>query len=255
MLSPPPRTMDWGTAAALHRWFYATRWGWLISRGGRARLRSRVPRRPLPAEGSHCGRILVMNFPRSKAVASAELVRVRILAAQARTTAAFQQRHGRPMPDDNVWIAQRRAEQQALARLINTMKSAPGRAVQGTGCGAAAAGPVPLDLDLTRHLGTTVSRRVSAESMVLGAVGAGRAWARSFSMRPRSSGWLADLRITGGIGKSHVAQALGHLAVRHGAAVRFLIKRGEPISFQAVQREAGVSHAFLSVAQEAKASR
>lgn len=28
-------------------------------------------------------------------------------------------------------------------------------------------------------------------------------------------------------------------------AVRALIKRGEPISFQAVQREAGVSHAFL----------
>lgn len=73
----------------------------------------------------------------------------------ARTTAAFQQRHGRPMPDDNVWIAQRRAEQQALARLIKTMKSAPGRAVQGAGCGAAAVGPVPLDLDLTRHPGTT----------------------------------------------------------------------------------------------------
>jgi hypothetical protein len=28
-------------------------------------------------------------------------------------------------------------------------------------------------------------------------------------------------------------------------AIRALIKRGEPISFQAVQREAGVSHAFL----------
>ncbi len=28
-------------------------------------------------------------------------------------------------------------------------------------------------------------------------------------------------------------------------AIRVLIKRGEPISFQAVQREAGVSHAFL----------
>ena len=28
----------------------------------------------------------------------------------ARTTAEFQQRHGRPMPEDNVWLAQRRAE-------------------------------------------------------------------------------------------------------------------------------------------------
>ena len=28
-------------------------------------------------------------------------------------------------------------------------------------------------------------------------------------------------------------------------AIRALIKRGEPITFQAVQREAGVSHAFL----------
>jgi integrase len=68
-----------------------------------------------------------------------------------RTTAAFQERHGRPMPDDNVWLAQRRAEQQALAGLLATMQSAPGRAVQGAGCGAAPAGPVPLALDLTRH--------------------------------------------------------------------------------------------------------
>jgi hypothetical protein len=68
-----------------------------------------------------------------------------------RTTAAFQQRHGRPMPEDNIWLAQRRAEQQALARLLTTMQSAPGRAVQGAGCGAAPAGPVPLALDLTRH--------------------------------------------------------------------------------------------------------
>ena len=28
-------------------------------------------------------------------------------------------------------------------------------------------------------------------------------------------------------------------------AIRRLIKRGEPVTFQAVQREAGVSHAFL----------
>lgn len=30
-----------------------------------------------------------------------------------------------------------------------------------------------------------------------------------------------------------------------GAAIRALVKRGEPITFQSVQREAGVSHAFL----------
>jgi hypothetical protein len=38
-----------------------------------------------------------------------------------RTTAAFRERHGRPMPDDNVWLAQRRAEQQALTRLLTAM--------------------------------------------------------------------------------------------------------------------------------------
>ena len=69
----------------------------------------------------------------------------------ARSTAAFQQRHGRPMPDDNVWLAQRRAEHAALTRLLATMGDNPGRAVQGAGCGAAPAGPVPLTLDLTRH--------------------------------------------------------------------------------------------------------
>ncbi len=36
-------------------------------------------------------------------------------------------------------------------------------------------------------------------------------------MRARQVPW-----ITVGVGKSHVAQALGHLAIRHGADVRFL---------------------------------
>lgn len=31
-----------------------------------------------------------------------------------RSTVAFQQRHGRPMPEDNVWLAQRHAEYAAL---------------------------------------------------------------------------------------------------------------------------------------------
>jgi Phage integrase family len=73
----------------------------------------------------------------------------------ARSTAAFAQRHGRPMPADNIWLAQRRAEHAALTRLLAAMSEHPGRAVQGAGCaascGAAApAGPVPLILDPTR---------------------------------------------------------------------------------------------------------
>lgn len=69
----------------------------------------------------------------------------------ARSTAAFQHRHGSPMPEDNVWLAQRRAEQAALTRLLATMADHPGRALQGGGCGPASAGPVPLTLDLARH--------------------------------------------------------------------------------------------------------
>ena len=69
----------------------------------------------------------------------------------ARGTATFQDRYGRPMPEDNVWLAQRRAEQAALTRLLNVIEDHPGRAVQGGGCGAATPGPVPLSLDLSRH--------------------------------------------------------------------------------------------------------
>lgn len=36
-------------------------------------------------------------------------------------------------------------------------------------------------------------------------------------------------------------------------AIRRLIKRGEPVTFQAVQREAGVSHAFLYKNQDLRA--
>jgi len=35
-----------------------------------------------------------------------------------RTTAQFRDRHGRPMPDGNVWLVQREAERDALARLL-----------------------------------------------------------------------------------------------------------------------------------------
>jgi hypothetical protein len=55
-----------------------------------------------------------------------------------RSLAAFQERHGHPMPEDNVWLAQRRAEHAALTRLLATMGDNPGRAVQGGGCGSTA---------------------------------------------------------------------------------------------------------------------
>jgi integrase len=68
----------------------------------------------------------------------------------ARTTAEFQQRHGTAMPEGNVWLAQRRAEQAALTQLLSIMDTRPGRAIQGGGCSAAPAGPVPVTLDTTR---------------------------------------------------------------------------------------------------------
>jgi integrase len=68
-----------------------------------------------------------------------------------RATAGFAQQHGRPMPADNVWLSQRQAEHAALTRLLAAMQAAPGRAVQGAGCGAAPAGPVPLTIDRTSH--------------------------------------------------------------------------------------------------------
>jgi hypothetical protein len=69
-----------------------------------------------------------------------------------RVSADFQQRHGRPMPAGNVWLAQCRAEHAALTRVLEAMRAAPGRAVQGAGCGTTApAGPVPLTLDRASH--------------------------------------------------------------------------------------------------------
>ncbi len=68
-----------------------------------------------------------------------------------RAAADFAQRYGRPMPAGNVWLAQRQAEHAALTRVLAAMQAAPGRAVQGAGCGTAPAGPVPLTLDTARH--------------------------------------------------------------------------------------------------------
>jgi len=63
-----------------------------------------------------------------------------------RTTTEFATRHGRSMPEDNVWLAQRRAEQQALTRLLDALPAESGRAVQGGGCRDSASGPIPLTL-------------------------------------------------------------------------------------------------------------
>jgi len=71
------------------------------------------------------------------------------LINRARTD--FQQQHGRPMPDGNVWLAQRQAEHDALTRVLTTMRAAPGRALQGAGCGITPAGPVPVTIDTTTH--------------------------------------------------------------------------------------------------------
>ena len=64
-----------------------------------------------------------------------------------RTTTAFLQRHGRPMPADNVWLSQRRAEHEALQRLLAALDAKPDRACQGAGCPTTpASGPVPITL-------------------------------------------------------------------------------------------------------------
>ncbi|WP_331765065.1 tyrosine-type recombinase/integrase (plasmid) [Streptomyces sp. NBC_01384] len=65
-----------------------------------------------------------------------------------RNTTRFQQRHGRPMPDDNVWLLQRRAEREALVKLLGAMRANLGRAIQGAGSPST---PTPVSIDLTRH--------------------------------------------------------------------------------------------------------
>lgn len=70
------------------------------------------------------------------------------IALIERTTTQFQDRHSRPMPDDNVWLIQRVAERDALTRLLTSMQSAPGRALQGAGSPTS---PTPVSIDLTRH--------------------------------------------------------------------------------------------------------
>jgi hypothetical protein len=62
------------------------------------------------------------------------------------------------MPADNVWLAQRQAERDALVRVTAAMQAAPGRAVQGAGCPSTGpAGPVPVTL------GAASNRKTSHE--------------------------------------------------------------------------------------------
>ena len=70
-----------------------------------------------------------------------------------RAVTEFEQRHGRPMPEDNVWLTQRRAEHAVLTRLLDALDAAPDAATYGAtpDCRRTAAEPVPLTLDLTRH--------------------------------------------------------------------------------------------------------
>lgn len=70
-----------------------------------------------------------------------------------RATTEFEQRHGHPMPEDNVWLTRRRTEHHALKRLLDALDHEPDSAAHGaiTECPEPSAGPVPLTLDLTRH--------------------------------------------------------------------------------------------------------
>lgn len=74
-----------------------------------------------------------------------------------RATTEFEQRHDRPMPEDNVWLIRRRAEHHALNQLLAALDLTPASAAHGapTECHRRNAGPVALTLDLTRHRRST----------------------------------------------------------------------------------------------------
>jgi hypothetical protein len=71
------------------------------------------------------------------------------IALIERTSEQFEKRHDKPMPADNVWLAQRAAERDALVKLITTMRENPTRACQGAG--SPTSGPVPITIDTTSH--------------------------------------------------------------------------------------------------------
>ena len=60
------------------------------------------------------------------------------------------------MPDDNVWLAQRRAEHDALTRLLDShCEPTPAAPSKAPAASRHPTGPVPLTLDLARHRRTT----------------------------------------------------------------------------------------------------
>ena len=64
----------------------------------------------------------------------------------------FQQRHGRPMPEDNVWLAQRRAEHaRARPACWPRCKPRPAAPCKAPDAAPRPPGPVPLTLDLASH--------------------------------------------------------------------------------------------------------
>ena len=128
-----------------------------------------------------------------------------------RTTEQFQQRHGKPMPDDNVWLTQRTAERDALVKLIATMQTTPRTGLPGRGKPHFRARP-----DHDRH------------------------------HQPPETSLVSDTRQQRIEVLKTAARRKSEEKTRSAdAAIARLIKRGEPVTFQAVQREAGVSHAFL----------
>ena len=60
----------------------------------------------------------------------------------------FRQRHGQPMPEGNVWLVERRAERDALLRLLHRMRTNPGKPCQGAGSNT---GPTPVTIEPARR--------------------------------------------------------------------------------------------------------
>jgi hypothetical protein len=60
-------------------------------------------------------------------------------ALTARERQRFSDRHGGPMPEDNVWLRQRLLEVEALRRLLAKIDTVPEKAVEGGGSDAASA--------------------------------------------------------------------------------------------------------------------
>lgn len=66
-----------------------------------------------------------------------------------RATTEFEQKHGQPMPSDNVWLNLRRAEHTALTNLIDTLDD------NTQPCNPPTSGPIPLTLEPIRDRRST----------------------------------------------------------------------------------------------------